>query len=370
MKPLFDVFKRTRTSIKGYEESSYNFINESGWHFVEYFRTVINSWYKDFPADTNFTRMFKSKNDWEHQSAFFEIFMFSLFKETGYHVDYHTSVGNRKPDLKLSSPKQSDIYIDCTLSGEPNTISSIQNIEDGINNVIESIESPFYYVNINIECGLAKYPKISALKSEISSRLRKLENGNKEPQNFRWENNGWVINIRFHKKPSPTDVTIGSYISSQGGGFVDAPSYDILAETLNSKRGSKYNTKSPFFIAVDSHNIVLNQDIVKSVLFGDTEITGFSSVKGKKAPFFYTNKPQNSSVTGVILVHGLNAMNMDKVQIDFWYNPWTLYPLDNLFQKFNQYIPDLDNTGKLSNIRYSPGNETYQLLGIENDYFR
>lgn len=234
MEPLFDTFERTRTTKSEYDESMYNFINESAWDFVEYYRTVINSWYQYFPADKNFIKQFKSCDNRQHQSAFFELFMFSLFRNTGYQVEYHSPVGKRKIDLKVSACNDSGIYIDCTLSGEPNIDHSIQKIEEGIKKAIEAIDSPCYYVIVYIASGRKNYPKVSKLFEEISYRLKKLEDGTENPQNFTWENNGWYISIRFQKKSSLSDTTIGSYLSSQGGGFIDGPSYDILANTLNS----------------------------------------------------------------------------------------------------------------------------------------
>lgn len=366
MGKLFDKFIRSRTSKKNFNESSYQFINESAWESVEYFREIIDSWFPNFPADKNFIRQFKSKVDRKHHSSFFELYMFSLVKCMGYQVEYHATVGNRKIDLKLYNDRNEPIFMDCTLCG--NADDSFSSIEHVVQNAIESINNKNYWLSVNILKWENKTPRIRNLKETIELKLNKYELAFEEPPELHWRDKGWHIYIEFQKKSIQSDTVIGSFNSNRIGGFIDGELYAILANSLHKKRGRPYNTNTPFFIAINYRDISLNHEIIKSVLYGYSE-PGYSRVGGKRSPFFYANKPKNTSVTGVVIVYNLNHMNMDSVRIDVWYNPWTKYPADDTFPEFNQYIPKIDISGKVIEFEYSPGIPPYKLLGIKKNYF-
>ena len=364
MEELFDSFIRTRTTRSDHRESTYKFLNESAWPSAEYFRNVICEWYKFFPKDYSFFQQFTSLNDNQHYSAFFELYMFTMCRKLGYEVDYHQPIGTRKIDLTL---KKGNLVIqsDCVLSGEPNVNHSILSMEKEITDIIEQIESPLFWISIDFVTTSSKMPRVSRIRKMVENEVAKLEKGDSDTNRISYSEDEWEISFRFRHKSPAVQRTLGSVSTSQGGGFIDGKSMEVLRKTLNAKRGSTYGVETPYVIAVNSMNWSLNFELIKGVLFGNMPIDGYQSNLFVKNPFFYMNEPQNTTVSGIIITHGLCSFNMSSVKIELWENPWAKYPITNELIELPRNVPIINNSGTVEKIIRRPGKKVNDILGIE-----
>ncbi len=365
---LFDDIKRTRVKQSNHTESKYSFLNESSWKWVDYYRNQVEEWYSKFPDDLDFYRQFTSTKDWHHASAFFELYTFALFSKLGFDVNYHESIGSRKIDLVLVSDSIK-ILIDCVLSGEPNLNQSIERIEKQIEDIIEEVESPFYWIAADFIRASAQTPKLSRIRSNLQSEIASLDLEIGEIKTMEWSDENWIIEFSFFKKDPPVERSLGSVASSQRGGFVDGPSMSILRRTLNSKRGSSYDVSCPYIIAVNSYNLTLYDELIKGVLFGDMTILGFNNNLFVDHPFFYNNQPQNTSVSGILLVKGLYSSNMGIVDIALWENPWSKYPILQELKGLSRHVPKLNSSNEIEKIEFIRGLKPWEILEIEERYF-
>ena len=365
---LFEDLVRTRTTQSGHRESKFQFLNESSWEWVEYYREVVEEWYSEFPDDLDFHNQFTSRNDWQHASAFFELYIYTLFRKLGYRVYYHQSIGSRKMDLTIEKESSHKIMADCVLSGEPNLDLSIEKIEREIEDIIEAVHSPTYWISVDFLRTSMTTPKLSAIRRTIEEELSSLSLEIGEEKTITWWDDIWTIELSFFKKNPPTERSLGFVASSQRGGAVDGPSMKILRRTLNSKRGSNYGVDCPYIIAVNSSNITLYSDLVKGVLFGDIKVPGFNNNLFVKNPFFYMDKPQNTSVSGILIVKGLYSSNMGVVEIELWDNPWCRHPIPDDLLDLTRYIPKVDESGRMEKIESRPGKKPFEILDIKENY--
>ena len=143
----------------------------------------------------------------------------------------------------------------------------------------------------------------------------------------------------------------------------------ILRRTLNSKRGSSYGVTYPYIIAVNSYNLTLYDELIKGVLFGDMKVRGFNNNLYVENPFFYKNQPQNTSVSGILVVKGLHASNMGIVDLALWENPWSKNPVSQEFKDIGRYVPRLNVSNQVENIEFIKGLKAWEILEIEERYF-
>lgn len=367
MMKLFKDFERSRKVQSEHREPRYKFLNESSWDWVEYYRSVINEWYQIFPYDNSFYQSFTSDNDVHHASAFFELYMFMLFHKMGYEVRYHQPIQRRKIDLTLIKDEVK-MRSDCVLSGEPNLDRSIELIEKEIQDIIERIKTPQYWIGVRFLRTSQQTPKLSRIRAILENEVKSLDLEIGEIRTRRFSEGKWTIDFLFSKKSPPVERSLASVISSQRGGFIDGTSMAILRKTLDTKRGKNYLVQCPYFICVNTSNFALYDELIKGALYGKQEIEGFRNDLFLEDAFFYRDEPRNTSVSGVLIVHRLYESNMGSVKMSFWENPWAKYSLSNTIQDLTRFHPILNSERKIEKIEIIHGKKAYELLEIEEHY--
>lgn len=367
MEKLFGTFERQRSSPSKRREASYQFLNQSNWSWVKYYRSVIEEWYQYFPRDRNFYTQFTSNLDEQHNSAYFELFMFSLLRKAGYDVTYHQQIENRKIDLSFVF-NQSPIYIDCILSGVPNTDPIIEKIEEEIEDLIEDIKNPILWISVRFQSTNRKKPNLKLLKKFLTESIDEMQLSPENDTEFTWYNGGWIIEIEMNRKTIDSETTIASVSTSQGGGWLDEPSMKTLRRTLNYKRGRSYKVEGPFVIAVNTHNMMLSTDDIFGTLFGTIDTINYKNNLSVEYPYFFFNIPQNTSVSGILIVKGLYSSNMGSVAMELWENPWAKYPLKDDVLNVTRITPVIDFSNRIIEIKVKNGQQPYEILGIEQNY--
>jgi hypothetical protein len=367
MEKLFDTFERIRASPSKHSEPSYHFLNQSNWSWVNYFKTVIEEWYEHFPRDPSFYAQFTSKIDQQHNSAYFELYMYSLVRKSGYNVTYHQLIGNRRMDLTFLY-NQAPISIDCTLSGIPNIDPIIERIENEIEDIVESLKSPNYWISVRFDSANRNRPDFKLFKKFIDDALTSMQTRSDSNNEFNWHHKGWIIAIEFDRKTILSETTIASVLTSQGGGFLDEPSMNTLRRTLDSKRGSSYKVQGPYVIAINIHNMMLSTEHIVGALFGKVATTKYSNNLSVKHPYFYNNIPQNTSVSGILIVKGLYSSNMGSVRMELWENPWAKFPIEEGILNVTRISTKIDSLNRITEVNVIEGKQPFEILGIEQSY--
>ena len=102
---LFDEIQRTDFHVSDYSTPRYYYLNHSARTEMKNVRNLLEEWFVEYPDEgkEEFGVRFRSKNYYDHYSAFYELYVFTLLKKLGYLPKIHPDVGssNNKPDFKF-----------------------------------------------------------------------------------------------------------------------------------------------------------------------------------------------------------------------------------------------------------------------------
>lgn len=119
---LFDEFERADYSPKGARESSYEYLNRSSRKSDGFLRQTLEEWFEVYsvnnPKEAKKLRgHLISKEDDQHFSAFFELYLFTFLRNLGYEIEVEPSIANstKNPDFLVSNPKTGkQFYLEAT----------------------------------------------------------------------------------------------------------------------------------------------------------------------------------------------------------------------------------------------------------------
>ena len=79
---LFDNLTRNDAGPKQYGEPAFTYLNQSGREDVARVREVLERFFQDYPSahQAEIRRRFRSTDDIQHKSAFFELFLHQLVR--------------------------------------------------------------------------------------------------------------------------------------------------------------------------------------------------------------------------------------------------------------------------------------------------
>lgn len=370
---LFPDFERTFAGRANHDNSNYSFLNNSSWEASTYVRNKLINWASNFPLDKDFIKRFTSKNNQEHLGAFFEIVIFQWLKNQNLHIDFHQTASvesGKRPDFTVSK-NQSQIFLaECTLSAMPDNDLGLKKLRDQITDVIESIPSPKYWINIDFEdCS-----STSLSKRKLITFVQKVINEGQGPHESLMDKKKWTLNesgwrLTFSLFPKSIDSTRSLGMVANGPAkFID--SERPLRTALDRKRGRNYGVLSkPYVICINSSDIYQDEISIMQALFGQA-LTGSSLfIRGSQSDSFFlsNNKPQNTSVSAVLIVKDLVPWNLHVVKMSLWHNPWAKYPLNENALMVEQHSFTLKTEGEYERTVIA-GKSLGEILEIDPSY--
>ena len=368
---LFDDFIRTNKNIAEHVSTIYTFINESAWSSMEYIRALLEVWSSSYPLNSDFLSRFKSEDDQQHKSAFFELTMHRLFEVQGFHVNIHESndPNSRKcPDFHVSNNELS-FYTECTLAPNPLVDSKYIRIKEQLCDIIEKVHSPDYFINIYFNSSGNSQPSLTAFKNFVNDKLDQIKNSNlninEVSPKYLFTSNGWEVDISMIRKSKSANRPLGS-INYGPASIID--SQKPLRYSLNQKRGGKYGDFSePYIIAINTADITLEKSEIIFTLFGSYNVNSMKQVQVDTNSFFQTyGNPHNRRVSAVILAHNVSPWNLHVASIELWHNPWSIFPLkiDSIDFDEYYYVKHGDSDYQLN---HKPGKKMCDLLEIDTE---
>ncbi|HEY6760150.1 MAG TPA: hypothetical protein VI318_11685 [Baekduia sp.] len=102
---LFDTFVRTNARPND-DESSFEFLNRAAGPFWERVRQLADAWFVEYPDGEDardLRERFRGREWGEHIGAWWELYLYTLFRRLGYDIDIHPKLANvtRRPDFGI-----------------------------------------------------------------------------------------------------------------------------------------------------------------------------------------------------------------------------------------------------------------------------
>jgi len=118
---LFDEVERIDDSAMGFAEPEFAFLNRCSRPEWKIIREELETWFSRYPSDAQgeFLSRFRSDNNNNFRSAFFELFLHELLLNLDCSVEIHPQLGpgtTRSPDFLVQGPSRHDFYLEACLA--------------------------------------------------------------------------------------------------------------------------------------------------------------------------------------------------------------------------------------------------------------
>src|SRR5437016_5883053 len=121
--PLFDQMDRAETRPKMQNESNFAYMNTSARPGIVAVRNLLETWFDQLPeaARPDVRGRFRSVDDAQHQSAWYELFWHETLRRSGYNLEIHPRLNGvtTNPDFLAKFCNLPRFYFEATLAMPP-----------------------------------------------------------------------------------------------------------------------------------------------------------------------------------------------------------------------------------------------------------
>ncbi|MBL7074300.1 hypothetical protein ISS37_03560 [candidate division KSB1 bacterium] len=382
---LFDDIARNEIRPTNYTEPRFDYLNQSARLEYEKIRNLLEQWFELFPfeAQSELRSRLRSKDDRQHLSAFFELYLYELLSQSGFCVKVHPNIEDQKthPDFSVLKGGKPQFYLEATLSSSSETKKSATARENRVYDVINKMDSPNFFIGIRVRGTPATPPPGNKIRRFLEAKLAKLDpdeiakrfkvDGFKAIPSWTWKHDSWQIT--FHPIPKlasargkPGVLPIGMLTQ---GPYLDAP-YIGLRESIKNKATKYGNLNLPYVVAINVINDFGTDDIdINKALFGKEQVkiifrenNLIDQQLGRKpnGAWYGPNGPKNRRVSAALIAVNLFPWRIAKVTPILWHNPWANYPLSPDNWPSPQLVPNFKN----NQIEKRDGKSGLQMLRL------
>lgn len=355
---LFDDKNRVDLDPSFHNENHYDYYDRSARTDVSNVRKLLNSWFSIYPD--NEKNELKSRFKKTFSSAFYELFIYQLFKCQGFEIEIHPEIldSKKRPDFLLRKGSI-EFYLEAKEARDKSEAEEA--LEKRINHIYDSlnkIKSPNFLLKIDeltlksskqpstkkaiekIETEVAKYDP-----DELSDQLTKL--GLEGAVRIEFENPDLKLVVALIPKiPSARNLEgrpIGMYPFKSFWGGVE----DSIKDSFTKKSKRYGNLDKPYFICINAIGIKGAGDFdVESALWGSVAYTWSTDPNNRDERwerkldgiFLDTKGPRSKNVSGVLVTKAME-FNIHIAKHWFARHPFTDIPFDfDIFDLTYQYV--------------------------------
>jgi hypothetical protein len=350
---LFEDRPRTDPSPASQGEPTYTFLSRVDDPVFDRIRRQLEAWLAEFPDDhrPDLRARLASGDDRQFSAAFWELYLHHVYRLLGYDPEIHPEVpgtGNR-PDFLMTSPEGERFYLEAAVPGESlDEIAHrkrIGQIEDSLNR----IESPSFFVLFDVETSGKNAPKIRNLREKVEAWL-----GSLAWEEIRAANDAdpffelpeltlgagdW--SFVFRALPKSKELRGKPDVRPIGGGPMRSGWVDDRAALLAvaSRKAKRYGTPPyPLVLALCSDRDFADDEDVNETLFGQAAMVATSSEPD--APWEPTRLPnglwrgpkgwRNPHVGGILACHRLRPWGVTTIHPKVWLHPMSGLTCDQI----------------------------------------
>jgi hypothetical protein len=341
---IFSEGERTREGPPKAGEPMYRYLDSSARPEAREARETVESWIADYPKSSLLRWLgdFRSNDNGQHVSAFFELFLIRFFQANGWTilaVEPEIERVRGKPDLLIEGPDGVRVVVEAIVPADKadeqrGKEKLIADIKDAINAVripdhylmLEAIEAPTEAIN--------KANLIGALNAWISSNPAK-------DDVFEYKDKGALVNIKLLHRPG-RDVDSPEYRAigiEMGGVSVSTPG-DLVKKGLERKASKYKELELPYLIALNARGFHDTEDDYLAATYGaqaarfsmgQDGLTGEPEwIRNHDGLFNDGGRPRKQHVSGVLLFNGVAPWNWSDRYSCMIHNAFAHKPLGDL----------------------------------------
>jgi len=362
---LFDEIDREYLGPSKYSESHWQFLNRSARPIFQYIREVLEGWFHDYKTSSDkrhhLWTEFRSNRDAEHLSAFFELYLYHLFKKQGFEIEVEPEWEQGRPDFLLTSSEGKRILLEATGIYPERWFGSANKLEQMvIDDLNEHLTSPDFFLHIKIAQAPDNTPPYAQIRRYLQEQLGQLDYdqvvqdalgregmGLKRFPSISWVHDTWTI--EFIAIPKKNEARGKAGVRPIGSMFYDfswVDSTSALKACINNKYRHYGELNIPYILAMNVVDIFADEEALLDALFGqevwnlDFETDTTSISRQPNGAWFGPGGPQKKRVSCICAFWRLRPENMYLVNPVIWHHPFANNPLNPNLISLTQQIPN------------------------------
>jgi hypothetical protein len=179
---LFDESERTYAGPANHSEGRFSYYNRSARPGVVSIRAAVQEWFERHPQEHQgeLRARFRSGNDRNFDSAFFEVFLHELLLRLKCKVGVHPlppSAGGKAPDFLVTPEHGEQFYLEAIVATAMSTEEGGREaIVDLVYDQIDKLESPNFFIHIRaIEGITSRQPSGKRIRAFLKKQIESLD---------------------------------------------------------------------------------------------------------------------------------------------------------------------------------------------------
>lgn len=382
MNKLFDQTSEVIEGPSNNNENSFNYYHKSNRKDIKIIRDILEDWFFEYPNSEKTELKIRFKKDFD--SAFFELFLFEMFRKLGYKITIHPRLINstKRPDF-LISKNGSQSYVEAKICyDKTETEMAFERRQNEFYDKLSKVRIKGFLLRIEeLNFITEKQPRVKELISKIENEVVNLDpikiTANMEKYGFDgcpridFKNKDFNIIIQpmplvESQKDKISENPIGMYpFESFWGGGEESLRQSIL------KKANRYGKfEIPYLICLNALGKKTSGKIdIENVIWGSLQYT-FSTnpenrdgkmTRNRDGIFYNLGKNQLNNVSG-IMVTKVFPSNIPNAKYWLFENPFA----NNNFNFIDinlvySYIKD-------NQIISQEGTDLDRIFGIKKDW--
>ena len=339
---LFDNVEREYQGPALYAESQFRYLNRSARPWVKTIRDTLEVWFSRYPegqTKNDIEGRFRSGDDSQYRSAFFELLLHELLFQLNCRVESHPPMEEtpNRPDFMVNPSTGSPFYLEAAIvSDESDEEAAARARLSVIYDVLDKVDSPDFLVGMRISGFPVSLPPARQIRAFLERNLASVDAdeiaGIWKTGGFdavpRWplsDSNGKIEFYPIPKKPEARGRRGGRHI----GAFMSEPRWIDSAPAVRNtllEKARRYGALSqPYIVAVNVlTHFPIDSDDVWDALF-----------RKENGLWMSPSGPRYTRVSCVIIAR-VETWNIPNALFCLYHNPWARFaydsPLTNLPQ--------------------------------------
>ncbi|MGV0718192.1 hypothetical protein ABQE93_22585 [Mycolicibacterium sp. XJ662] len=369
---LFDDAHRDDTSVAGFQESTFAFLNRIAGDYWDHPRALMQQWMDRINDEISYNDLcqrFRSGDDEQFRSAYLELYLHESLLRAGYEIRVHPEVPgtNRQPDF-LAVCGDERLYVEAVAPGSTAAAKAAARRRAVLFDTVNRLQDPNFILWLDHFVDGPRPPKAAHLRAELGQWLRRLDpdapwTADAAPR-YDWREDGWEAGLKaMPKKLEARGLRAGSQAigiyGHMGVNMVDdAPA---IRKALAAKHHEYGDLDAPFVIAIGTYMMDSDRWHASNAMYGqlafefDPNSDGEPPTRAIRQADGYFGTPldwQNRNVSGVLLVNQLMPYYVQRAEVTLWRHPSPIHGLPDELG-FPAHVVALDN-GELSEALPDP----------------
>ncbi|BCI82438.1 hypothetical protein ACJH6J_11165 [Mycobacterium sp. SMC-18] len=345
--PLFDDAHRDDTSVAGFQESTFAFMNRIAGDYWDQPRLMMQQWMDRINDDitcNDLLQRLRSGDDEQFRSAYLELYLHESLLRAGYEIVVHPEVPGttRHPDF-LAVRGDERLYVEAVAPGSTAAAKAAAGRRAVLFDTVNRLQDPNFILWLDHLVDGPRPPKAARLRGKLSQWLRLLDpdapwTADAAPK-YVWREDGWEAGLKaFPKKLEarglrPDSRAIGIYGQSEASFVDDAPA---IQAALAAKHHEYGNLEAPFVIAIGTYIVDGDRWHASNAMYGplafefDPNSDGEPPARAIRQAGGYFGTPpdwQNRNVSGVLVVNQLMPYYFQRAEVTLWRHPSPIHAL-------------------------------------------